>query len=145
MNVLTPVKMPPTESLGNFRHMVLSLWTFVVEETGEDYIATVPAGFVTDFFSVPLLFSIAVPRDGASNIPALVHDYLYATCGLRELPGDEGLTRKQCDDALYECMANHGFSFWKRNQIYYAVRMGGWIPWNKLRDKQCCVRTPEME
>jgi len=138
--------MPPTESLGNFRPKVWLVWCFGIEEPGQkDYIATVPVGFVTDFFSVPTLFTIAVPRDGASNIPALVHDYLYATCGLRNLPGDEGLTRKQCDAALYECMARHGFSLWKRTQIYYAVRMGGWIPWNKLKETHRCVESPEMD
>jgi len=138
-------RMPPTESLGYGRHKTLEDWTFVVER-GEipDIIITVPKGFVTDFFSVPSLCTPIVPRDGASNIPALIHDMLYATVGYRPSVCNTLLTRKECDDLLLDAMERTGFGFWKRRQIYFAVRCGGWKPYGKLAKAGYTATNPMM-
>ena len=147
MNVVFPPKMPPTESQGYGRHKVLAPdWSIVIERPGKkDIIFTFPVGFVTDFFSVPGPFTPVVPRDGKSNIPALIHDGAYATGGFRNLPGDKGLTRYECDQLLLLAMERCGFSFWKRRQIYLAVRLGGWVPWNRLRAEHRCIKTPALD
>jgi hypothetical protein len=77
----------------------------------------VPAGFCTDFASVPRL-PIAYWLFGSkANRPAVVHDYLY-----RE--GTYG--RKTADRVMLEAMEIDGYGWVTRHAMYRAVRWGGW-------------------
>ncbi|MCV0441463.1 MAG: DUF1353 domain-containing protein [Hydrogenophaga sp.] len=78
----------------------------------------VPAGFVTDFASVPRLFRSLVPRAGRYSLATFVHDWLY-----RAQP--EGWTRKKADLAFLSAMRDLGVPWLKRRTIYHAVRIGG--------------------
>jgi len=77
---------------------------------------TVPAGFISDFASIPRLFWRVLPPWGEYNRAAVVHDYLYRT-HLR--------TRAGADDLFLALMVELGVSRWKRRVMYRAVRMFG--------------------
>ena len=77
---------------------------------------TVPAGFSTDFASVPWLFRRILPRSGEYNAAAIVHDYLYSC---RSVP------RKAADQIFLEAMHDVGVPGWKAKAMYSAVRLGG--------------------
>ena len=78
---------------------------------------SVPAGYITDFASVPrnpaIIFSIF--GDIASEA-AVVHDYLYST---------KLFARKICDEILREAALTSGCPHWKAMGLYLGVRIGG--------------------
>jgi hypothetical protein len=79
----------------------------------------VPAGFVTDFASIPRPFwgIVGGPADGRYRKIAVVHDLLYRTAGL--------CTRPQADAVLLEGMKVSGCGWYQRYRIWLAVRIGG--------------------
>ena len=85
----------------------------------------VPAGFYTDFASVPApVHPIIGPHDlGCGPIP---HDYGYFT-GM--------MSRAYWDEVFLACMELDGISWWKRRAAYNAVRSFGWATWNDYRRK----------
>lgn len=85
----------------------------------------VPEGFKTDFASVPRIFWNIIPPTGDYAFAAVIHDYLYVT-------GD--VKRKKADTIFLTLMKKAGVSFWKRRVMYRAVRLGGWIFWDKNRE-----------
>ncbi len=77
----------------------------------------VPAGFVTDFASVPRI-PIAYDLCGSkANKASVVHDYLYAKGNI--------CTREQADAVFKEAMAITGVPTWRRNLMWAAVRVFG--------------------
>lgn len=100
----------------------------------------VPAGFVTDFASIPRALWSIFPPLGPWARPAIVHDFLYATkgtCrweGVTRLEGRlEPLTRGEADDVFREAMAalEPPVPAWRRAVMWAAVRAGGWMGWGK--------------
>jgi len=87
---------------------------------------TVPAGFETDFASVPRLFWRIIPPWGRYSSAAVVHDYLYATASV---------TRYEADRIFLDLMKRLGVPFWKRRLMYRAVRLGGWASWKRFRSQ----------
>ena len=88
---------------------------------------TVPAGFVTDFGSVPTALEWVVSgEDNHLVLPSIVHDWIYQNRG--EIP-EGSFTRKQADQMLLEGMRLRGAGWWKRNAVYLAVRLGGGKTW----------------
>lgn len=82
-------------------------------------IITVPAGFDTDFASVPRVLPIAYAFfGGTAKWAAVIHDYLYRACPLC-------VKRKDADAILYEAMGVCGIATWKRYCIWLGVRIGG--------------------
>lgn len=77
----------------------------------------VPAGFVTDFASVPKVLWNLLPPTGSYGKAAVIHDFLYRT--------DGAATRAEADAILLEAMAALGVGWWTRRTIYYGVRIGG--------------------
>lgn len=78
---------------------------------------TVPAGFVTDFASVPKLLWNLLPPTGQYGKAALVHDYLYRT---------HGYSSKIVADAIFfEAMKALGVGRCTRNIMYLAVHLFG--------------------
>ena len=90
---------------------------------------TVPVDFVTDGASIPRIFwsFIGSPFTGFYRRPSLIHDELYAT---------QKFKRIYADRVFLEGMEDEGVSFWKRRLIYLAVRLRGWVPWNKHKRKR---------
>jgi hypothetical protein len=82
----------------------------------------IPAGFVTDFASIPrVLWTLIAPTTGILGSDygkaAVVHDRLYRTKGLA--------TRAQADRVLVEAMAFLKVRWVTRWIIYLGVRLGG--------------------
>lgn len=88
----------------------------------------VPAGFKTDFASIPRIFHRLLPQNGEYDAPAIIHDYLYAT----------GIFPKAKADLIFlEAMKALGVAWWKREAMYQAVNAFGWFAWNAHRAKTC--------
>jgi hypothetical protein len=84
----------------------------------------VPAGFKTDFASIPRFFHRLLPKNGRHDAAAVVHDWLYATA----------YTDKDTADKVFlEAMKAIGVSAWKRNAMYRAVKWFGFAAWNGHR------------
>ncbi len=95
---------------------------YYIAESHEGLYVKVPGGFITDFASVPRLLWAIIPPDGKYTQAAVLHDYLYHK---------KIFPRKKSDKIFLDAMKILGVSFWKRSAMYRAVRMFGWIPWNK--------------
>ena len=87
----------------------------------------VRTGFETDFASVPRLFWRVVPPWGRYSPAAVVHDYLYHTGKVSRLAADR---------LFLELMAALGVPLWKRQVMYWAVRLGGWLAWDASRKRE---------
>ncbi len=84
---------------------------------------TVPAGYVTDFASVPRLFwTMGIDPLGKPARAAIIHDYLYSTGGRIKTPP---YTKAEADRIFYDAMGALGVGSVKRWLMYQAVRVGG--------------------
>lgn len=86
----------------------------------------VPAGFVTDFASVPRFLWSIFPPHGRYSPAAVFHDWLYQY---------GPLTRAGADKAFLESMAALKVPLWQRLAMYAGVRLGGGVAWEKYRAK----------
>lgn len=77
----------------------------------------VPAGYVTDFASVPSLATVVVERYGTSIEAAIVHDWLYAV-------GEPG-RRRWADEIFRYALGERGVNWFSRNLARLGVRAGG--------------------
>jgi hypothetical protein len=77
----------------------------------------VPAGFDTDFASIPRLFWTLVGHPaGRYAQAAVLHDWLYRTAPV---------PRKEADRIFREAMAVLGVPAWQRWAMWAGVRVGG--------------------
>lgn len=109
---------------------------YYIGEEGSDEYIDVPKGFVTDFASVPRAFWAIFPPDGKYTQAAVVHDYLYNQKGVVK---KKNYTRKQCDQIFREAMKVLGVNILTRNTIYRAVRMFGWLYFNRIINQDSTV------
>lgn len=93
---------------------------------GDEEAIAVPAGFVTDFASVPWGFWNLEPPLGDAGKAAVVHDYLYATKGL-----GGRYSRAQADGIFRQALGALGVPLWKRTLLWAAVRIGGAGGWGR--------------
>lgn len=77
---------------------------------------TVPAGFKTDFCSVPRLPLIYELLGNTARRAGVIHDYIYQTRLLTRLAGDR---------LLREMITVCGLTQAEAHQFYLAVRIGG--------------------
>lgn len=92
-------------------------------------VISIPAGFVTDFASIPRGLWNIFPPAGKWGKAAVVHDWLYQT----QNATTHLVTRAEADAVLKEGMEVLGVSRWARWTIYAGIRAGGWATWNKYR------------
>ena len=78
---------------------------------------TVPAGFQTDFASIPRLFTPLIQKMGKHSKASVLHDYLYSEPKFR--------SRKECDMIFLDALKAAGVSKVKRMAMYYGARIGG--------------------
>lgn len=107
---------------------LISPLLYCVGHADSDERITVPAGFETDFASVPWGLWNLFPPLGSYARPAIIHDALYQWGG--QVPG-RCYTRKQADGVFLEAMQVVGVSAWRRGVMYRAVRLGGGSGWNR--------------
>lgn len=81
---------------------------------------TVPAGFVTNFASVPRIPIVYELVGDTSSEAATVHDWLYST---------HPVTRAKADGVLREASAATGVPLWRRNLMWLGARVFGWPYW----------------
>ena len=111
------------------------LWYLVNDltyQTKSGEIITVPGGFDTDLASIPQIFHSIIPVNGRHRSPAIIHDYLYVI---------QDRTRSEADNIFLEAMESVGVRWTQRYTMYWAVRAGGWLPWNKrTEDKHANIQ-----
>jgi hypothetical protein len=76
----------------------------------------VPAGFRTNFASVPRIFTWLVPTSGEYTKAAVLHDWLW---------GLPGFPRRDADGIFRRTMRELGVSDLRRYVMWAAVRLGG--------------------
>lgn len=90
---------------------------------------TIPAGFQTDFASIPRpAFWWMDPEDPRIMYPSVAHDWAYSTTG--KVSDVLTLTREQADDSLEYAMGVCGARWDQRKIVLGAVRVGGSSHWN---------------
>lgn len=104
-----------------------SKFTYDVGYKGSGDTITVPAGFITDFASVPRVFWSVFPRWGKYGNASVVHDYLYFT---------KDRSRKEADYIFYEGMIVSNTNKIVAKIMYYAVRFFGQ---KAYRDNKSCL------
>ncbi len=80
----------------------------------------VPAGFVTDFASVPRLLWFLLPKWGRHGNAAVVHDFLY---------WNQKTSRAYADRTFREAMEILGVLLGVRWAMWAGVRCFGWLAW----------------
>ena len=97
----------------------------------------VPAGFITDYASIPRFLWSWLPSWGPYGPAAVVHDYLYRRRAAITVPNPNTPSqkiknsRKIADDIFYLAMRHCGVGWIKRQVIYWAVRLCGGAAWEK--------------
>lgn len=75
----------------------------------------IPAGFITDFASIPKFFRwLFQPATGKHRRAAVVHDWIYRT-------PTEDYTKAAGDTIFLEIMELDGVEEWKQTMLYQAV------------------------
>ena len=95
---------------------------YQIGKTGDSII--VPAGFVTDFASIPRFLWTELSPVGEHKLAAVVHDYLYWF---------QPCEREEADNLLMIAMMEDGVSDIQRGSVYTGVRVGGKDAWNANR------------
>ena len=84
------------------------------------YRITVPAGFVTDFASIPRYFHALLKPSDRPGRAGIVHDFLY---------WEQACTREQADWILLLAMMESGVDAVTRNLVYRVVDWFGATAW----------------
>lgn len=86
---------------------------------------SVPAGFYTDFNSVPRgLWNFFPPWEYPEA--GVVHDYLYQHPGKLKRQEVDAIHRRICEI--------EGMGAFMRRMVYLGIRLGGGKPWGRYRD-----------
>lgn len=115
---------------------------FTYQVRGTHDLINVPPGFTTDLASIPSIVWPLLPPDGPWVKAAVVHDFLYKTCG-RGLwqhdayaftrktckQGEDCYTRDEADIILKQAMEDRGVGPFQRFLIYTAVHLFGGGSW----------------
>ena len=102
---------------GNGRQWKLTAGFSYVTDVGFGaYSIQVPAGFETDFASIPRPLWNLLPPTGEYGKAAVIHDYLYR---------QTNVSRYLCDRVFLEAMGVLGVAWWKRTLMFLAVRLFG--------------------
>lgn len=96
-----------------------------VEFKHGDFSITVPKGATNDFASIPGIGRIFLPKWGKYGWAAILHDFLYRQ-GWKY-----GVTRKQADRHFLTFMKLRNTNICHIALIYPAVRLFGWIAYQK--------------
>jgi hypothetical protein len=92
----------------------------------DEVIYTVPAGFTTDFASIPAIVWPILPKWEKYGWAAVIHDWLYWR------QDSAGVTRIEADQIFRRAMIVCQVPSWKVKSIYFAVRhLGGGRAWRK--------------
>lgn len=128
-----PIHSPLLKPFADNREWVLhEELAYSVGESGVEI--RVPAGFVTDFASIPQpLWSLGLSPNGTYSRAAIVHDYLYWS---------QSCSREQANNILVIAMKESNVASATRNAIFEGVRSGGSGAWqaNALERRKALPR-----
>lgn len=94
-----------------------STWKLLASIAYDGFV--VPAGYVTDFASVPRLTSWLIPSSGEYNAAAIVHDWL-----ITDVLPTGAVTSREVDRTFREAMRDLGVSLPRRWLMWAGVRLG---------------------
>ena len=97
----------------------------------------IPAGFKTDFATLPPLTQFIVTRMGLLHVvtvAAIAHDYLYAV---------HGVSRAVADGIFREILGRFGAPRWLAKLLEMSVRIFGWKAY-KSGPKRMAANSPEL-
>lgn len=106
----------------------------------------IPAGFHTDFASIPRILWPLIPPQGRHAKAAVIHDWLYVnapTTTTRWLGGrmERSISRREADGVFRRVMRESGVGWLRRWTMWLGVRLGGWAGWHQRRlDQKAGVR-----
>lgn len=93
-------------------------------------VVDIPAGFITDFASVPTCLESIISSDAPEILFASApHDFLFEKHGKR--PGVPDLSFNDVNELLTEAMYYCGANSFQRAEVAIAVKIGGKKLWNK--------------
>lgn len=117
-----------TRAVGTDDFQLLNAFAYTTLVFGAPKMIQAPKGFITDFASIPRLFRSLIPVNGKHRGAAVIHDYLYRTAA------EHDYSRKDCDRVFLEGMLTAKERKWRAWIMYNAVRAGGWIYFNQIRN-----------
>lgn len=139
---------PKVEILNDSEFSLVEDFTYEWTDKGTNYKIIIPKDFVTDGASIPrFCWSLTglIPS-GVHLGAAVVHDYLYEHRG-HLVRGELSFgkserydfwivcasdwNRKECDDMFRRIMTDAGETVWKREAMYWAVRVFGQAAWDR--------------
>ena len=90
----------------------------------------IPRHFKSDGASVPKIFWRVVFANTSQEAAAagVCHDFIYRT-------QPNNWTRKEADGMFLSFLIENGASWFSANAAYFAVRLFGWIPWRKSKQR----------
>lgn len=102
-------------SLGDMRFQLIFEYIYKTKS----YLILVPAGFITDFASIPKIFHSLILPYGKHTAASVIHDWLYSEkCYYK-------FTRLEADRMFLEIMHENGVNFFQAYLMYIAVRIFG--------------------
>jgi len=105
-------------------YKIMQAFDYYVTSPEEGDLIRVPAGFVTDFASIPRIFWNILPPTGKYGKAAVIHDYIYVMGG--KIPhATKVYTKLDADNIFRDAMQALGVNWFVRNIMYRAVRLGG--------------------
>ena len=111
---------------GGRRWKLVFPFTYHVGSKRSNKVIKVPAGFDTDFASIPK-FLWFLPAWAKFSKAAVIHDYIYQNHGKLDM------SRRQADDIFLEAMLvswrNHKLGKILAHIFHWAVRLFSWIAW----------------
>ena len=129
---ITPLKVEHLD--GKYWRLTDPLVYRVSEKNGGGFV-TVPAGFITDFLSLPpFAYSLMGSPTGKSGPAGVVHDWLYSENADEQGDDYEERERRPCDQIFLECMVSLLEVWWKRTTMYSIVRLFGNGGWGENRE-----------
>ena len=99
-------------------------------KTRDDELIVVPAGFVTDFASVPRLPLAFLLAGDTAHKSATIHDYLYS----KEVASHGKFSRRDADRILREAMEDEDVWWWRRWLMWCGVRLFGFPNFKKVSE-----------
>lgn len=105
----------------------------------------IPAGFSTDFASVPRIFWTIISPWGKFGKAAVLHDYLYRNHQVKIAKQISlSFSRKEVDTIFLYTMRHCGTSPVKAKIMYWAVRVFGRWSWKKGDGQKKCAGQPVL-
>ena len=131
VEILTPLDyrdMGDGKQVMILRPFLVKLTQHYKDGTIEVRIIEVPAGFISDFASIPRFIQGLFPRFGKYNAAAIVHDWLFIHGKIEGRPIEQKLA-----DRIFLAIMRKTKCGWRKTPMYIAVRMFGRHLWNKNR------------